>query len=376
MKKSYLFFLASFLFLVSCNKNTTKIEGSFSDNTNDGKLVYLQTIDVRAMNSSQGLVLDSATVKDGKFQLKTELKESPVIGMVSIGKMKDLRPNDNPVMASLVLEPGTVRLSFDKTTYTLDGTPKNKDINKVVAVMNKANVLQEEARLAGSLEAVPLDEKGQNFMTRMQTLVKEMQDETFTFTKANMNNKVGEFMLMTSGDSFSEEQLKELLTLADSSFLKLPAIAELQEFLNGGNDNYDIKTPTFENIQLADVNGQTVNLSDYIGKGKYVLVDFWATWCGPCMQEIPNLKKAYNTYKPKGFEIVGISLDRDPGAWKRVINDRGLNWIHLYDVKQEAATFYNVVSIPHTLLFDKEGNLIDMRLRGQGLEKKLEELLK
>jgi len=382
MKKSCLFLLVCFLLFVSCNGNTTKIEGRFSDNTNDGKLVYLQTMDARTLNNSKILLLDSATVKDGKFELKTsDLEENPVIGLVSVGKVEDMKPNENPVMASLVLEPGTIIVSFDKSTYTLDGTQKNKDLNKVVAALSKANTMQEEIRMAGSLEAVPADESGQDIMARMQKMGKEIQDETFAFTKANMNNRVGEFMFMTSAESFTEAQIKELLAMADSGFLALAPIKGLQEILNGQSPSYgDMqntapKDISFENVQLVDMNDKIVNLSDYVGKGKYVLVDFWATWCGPCMQEIPNIKKAYDTYKSKGFEIVGISLDQDKNAWKKIVNDKGMSWVQLHDTNQEAAVLYNVVSIPYTLLFDKEGKLVDMNLRGAKLENKLKELL-
>lgn len=381
MKKSCLFLFMPLLLFIACSGSTSKVEGQFSDNTNDGKLVYLQTMNPRDLGSSDISILDSATVKDGKFHLKSDYKDTPVIGLVSVGKVKDMKPNENPVMASIVLEPGTIKLSFEKSTYSVEGTERNKELNKVITVLSKGNTMQEEIRMAGSLEAVPADENGQDIMARMQKIGKEIQDETFTFTKANMSNKVGEFMFMTSAESFTEAQLKELLALADSGFLALAPIKGLNDMLNGHAHDHDhshgmdSKDVTFENVQLVDMNGKIVSLSDYVGKGKYVLVDFWATWCGPCIQEIPNLKKAYDAYKSKGFEIVGISLDQDKGAWKKMVSDKGMSWIQLHDTNQEAAVLYNVVNIPYTLLFDKEGKLVDMNLRGPKLENKLKELL-
>jgi thiol-disulfide isomerase/thioredoxin len=382
MKKSCLFLLASLLFLVSCDKNTIKIEGSFEDNSNDGKLVFLQTMDSRDLNSTNIQILDSAEVKNGKFQINTSLEETPIIGLISIGKIKDAQPGDNPIVGSIAVEPGTTKISFSKSNYTLSGTPRNEEMNKVVAVMSKFTDIQDEVVAAGSVEAVPVDESGLDVMGRMHKLSEEMRAVSFDFTKANMNNKLGEFMFMTTAEAFTDEQLKELLTLADSAFLKQPAITSLQQMLNGDpmshshNDMHTHDDITFENVQLVDMDGKIVSLSDYVGKGKYVLVDFWATWCGPCMQEVPNLIKAYGAYRSKGFEIVGISLDQDKDAWKRVVKEKGMLWVQLHDTSQQAATLYNVVSIPYTLLFDKDGEVVAMNLRGGQLEQKLSELLK
>ena len=363
-------FITAILSLTGCSNNIAKIEGTFSDNTNDEKRVYLQSIDIK--DAQKVNVLDSATVKNGKFELKAEVTDWPAMGFVSVGKMEELMSgvHENPVMASFVIEPGTTKIAFEKSTYTLAGTPKNEEMNKVVSVMNKANKMQQEVMaVGGSVSAVPHDENGQDIMTRMQNLSKEMQNETYAFLKSNMNNKAGEFMFMTSGNSLSGEQLKELLALADSSFIKMPEIAELIQALNN-------EVSSMDEITLVDISGKEVKLSDYIGKGKYVLVDFWATWCGPCMQEVPNLKKVYEQYKNKGFEIVGISLDHEQNVWKKVIGEKGMSWTHLYDIDKKAATFYSVSSIPFTILFDKEGNIIDANLRGSKLEEKLKELIK
>ena len=376
MKKSLLFLLGSLLFLISCDKNTVKIEGSFSDNTNDGKYVFLQTMDSRKLNDTKVQVLDSAEIKNGKFQIKTSLEETPVIGLVSVGKLESLAPGENPVMGSVALEPGTINISFTKSAYTIDGTPINNDMNKVITVLSKFNDLQEEVRAAGSVEAVPADENGMDVMGRMQKLTKDMQEESFAFTKANMSNKVGEFMFLTTAEAFSEDQLKELLALADSGFLKMPSIVGLQAVLNEDHSSHDHgHSHDYDNIQLAGIDGSLVNLSDHIGKGKYVLVDFWATWCGPCIQEVPNLVKAYAAYKSKGFEIVGISLDQDMDAWKRVVKEKNMSWVHLHDSNQHAAMAYNVVSIPYTILFDKDGHPVATNLRGAQLEQKLAELM-
>jgi len=128
-------------------------------------------------------------------------------------------------------------------------------------------------------------------------------------------------------------------------------------------------------ISLKDPDGNTIKLSSL--KGQYVLIDFWASWCGPCRRENPNNVKLYNKYHEKGFEIYAVSLDKDKQAWLNAIENDGLTWIHVSDLKfwdSEGAKKYNVTGIPYTVLLDKEGKIIGKGLRGNSLKNKLEEI--
>lgn len=129
-------------------------------------------------------------------------------------------------------------------------------------------------------------------------------------------------------------------------------------------------------ITLATPAGGTLSLSDL--RGKYVLVDFWASWCKPCRVENPNVVRMYNKYKDKGFEILGVSLDRNKDQWLAAIQQDGLTWKHISDLKfwsSAAAQTYGVGSIPYTVLVDPQGKVIAQNLRGPSLEAKLAELL-
>jgi peroxiredoxin len=128
----------------------------------------------------------------------------------------------------------------------------------------------------------------------------------------------------------------------------------------------------------ADVNGQPVKLSSF--RGKYVLIDFWASWCGPCRQENPNVVKIFNKFKEKNFTILGVSLDRESSKedWINAINNDGLSWTQVSDLKfwnSEAAVLYDVSAIPANFLIGPDGKIIAKNLRGRSLEHKLEELL-
>jgi thiol-disulfide isomerase/thioredoxin len=132
-----------------------------------------------------------------------------------------------------------------------------------------------------------------------------------------------------------------------------------------------------EALEIAEPNpeGDTIPLSSL--RGKYVLLDFWASWCGPCRKENPTLVSNYNKYKSKGFEIYQVSLDKDKNAWLQAIKDDNLNWTHVSDLKfwnSYPAKLYQVQSIPANFLLDPEGKIIASNLRGQALDNKLKEI--
>lgn len=135
----------------------------------------------------------------------------------------------------------------------------------------------------------------------------------------------------------------------------------------------------FKELSMQDMDGKTVKLSDWAGKGKYVLVDFWASWCGPCRHEMPNVVNAYAKYKDKNFEIVGVSFDNNKAKWIEAVKQLDMTWPQMSDLKGwkcAATTVYGISSIPSNILLDPQGKIIAIDLRGEDLHKELAEVLK
>lgn len=213
----------------------------------------------------------------------------------------------------------------------------------------------------------------------VQDTYTRVRDSLWTFLRVNISNDPGSLAWLFFLEKLDIEQDLEYYNMVtdalsarfpDNFYVKnLVRKMEAERRLGIGGLAPDIRLPSPE--------GDTLALSAL--RGKVVLIDFWAGWCSPCRKENPNLRRIYRKYKPYGFEIFGVSLDKTRESWLGAVASDSISWPQVSDLKywqSEAASTYQVTSIPHTVLLDREGRIIARKLRGEALEQKLEEIFR
>ena len=199
---------------------------------------------------------------------------------------------------------------------------------------------------------------------------------TKTYLVANIPSALSDYLFAMYENKFSEPEKEIVMKKMDAGhhyyyYKGMMEEKKAQEATAIGK--------TYTDFAMPNPQGKTVKVSDYVKKNKYTLIDFWASWCGPCRKEMPTVVKAYSTYHKKGFEVVGVSFDNNKGAWTKAIKTLNLPWPHMSDLKGwgcAAASIYNVKGIPANVLVDKNGTIIAKDLRGEDLLNKLAELMK
>lgn len=354
------------LLLGSCTKHN-ELNGTFANKSNDGRKVYLLTMKSLKDNFEP---VDSTVIQDGKFKFQLKETSEPSVGYIVVKDASPGTPNGIP----FVYENGSIEVKIDSVAKTT-GTPMNEKcqvfFDKLSGVVKRLDALDVK------ISQTPDDSLREGYIAQMDDLNKEMGNIGFNFVKENIKNRVGEFYFVSFMGIFSDEQIKELQGLATPEHKKL--VEEILSMKQSQNVGGGFVGKKYIDISGNNPEGKKIALSDYIGKNKAVLIDFWASWCGPCIKEMPNVVRAYAAYKAKGFEIVGVSLDEDKAAWTAALKKMNMTWPQMSDLKgwgSELSAPYHVQGIPFTLLIDQQGNIIAENLRGDQLEQKLAELLK
>lgn len=349
-------------FMACQNSPSYKVTGTVEDIT-DGDTIYLQEY------AGGDLVkLDSAIVKGGTFVF-TGKQDTAVNRYITYMK------GDKRFFTDLFLENGNINVTLGKESK-ISGTPNNdayqKFKNDFMALSKEMNEMYQKAQSDTSLT----EEQVAEVMAEIEKKDSIGMEMVYQTIEANITNPVGVYLLPSYAGAFDLERQKALVEkipagLTDERINKLKAHIETSEKTAVGQKYIDFSMQTPE--------GETVSLSSFISKNKYTLIDFWASWCGPCRKEMPNVVAAYNEFKAKGFGIVGVSLDENAEQWKEAIKALNITWPQMSDLKgwsNEGAKLYGVNSIPATVLVDQDGTIIARNLRGEDIKAKLSELLK
>jgi peroxiredoxin len=367
--------LSVILLLSFCDSNKKNSSFQLKGTLSDSKA---ETLYLEKLGSAKQVIIDSVILdENGNFEFTNY---TPKIGFYRI------KTNDKN-FAMLVLD------SADKVTIT--GSVKDLGNTFKVEGSSETSIFIEYNNLSKSRD-IKLDSLNKEFQLLMETnkmdsirmdslsaIFEAPYNSIINRTNTLMVDKISKNTNMYSSimaiQALDPDKYSDLYKSLDAGLSKkfpndknvimFHEVVERMLSTNVGQFAPEISLPT--------PNGKEIALSSL--KGKLVLIDFWASWCGPCRKEMPNVIKIYSKFKNKGFEIYGVSLDQDKEKWMEAITKYGINWPQVSDLKywdNVAARIYNVQGIPYTVLIDKDGKIIAKNLRGQELEKKIAEVLK
>jgi len=329
-------------------------------------------------------MIDSTIMKNGKFLFRGTVGAPKEAHIVVKHNNLPPDPTTRPVedILPFLIEDRTITIAAKDSikNAVITGSQTNDDNVKINALLkpyySKYDVLNKEFR-----EQSPGKQKDSAYIASLDQRASEIQKEIISVKMKYVKANPGRYMALMAFNStlppeFDAIAAEKEFNALDPAIRKSDLGLELQARIAKVKKTQDgAEAPDFTQL---DVNGKPVKLSDF--RGKYVLLDFWASWCGPCRRENPNVVKAYQTYKDKGFTVLGVSLDRDGDRdkWLAAIEKDGLPWTQVSDLKaweNEAAKLYEVNAIPMNFLIDPNGKIIAKYLRGAALEETLEKVL-
>ena len=367
MKKLLLTIMSAMLLTSVSAQNGYTITGT-AEGTVKGDTIFLCEM--------QGLFamvpLDTAIVKKGKFEFTGQFDGCTHRYLLAMHK------GENVATAAILLEnaPISVQMFKDEKKNIIVGGPSARLWDEY-----ERGAKEFDDRMAADwsvcLDTLVAEDNKIKERLLVNTYSADRKNYTKRFMLQHIGTPVADYLLAQTQSDFTKEEQEQLL--------KLFGQQKQQFYVYKGimaQRAIDQRTgigAQFTDFSMPDPKGKMISVSDYVKKNKYTLIDFWASWCGPCRAEMPTVVKAYDLYHAKGFEVVGVSLDNNKEAWIKAIDQLKMPWPHMSDIKGwgcAGAALYNVKGIPANVLIDQQGKIVAKNLRGQDLLDKMAELLK
>lgn len=367
------------------NRGVFKLEGNIGEKSYDGLYIYLTALD--PVDRENDCKIDSALIKNGHYTFTLPAPQAPYFASLA------LPPKDHTFVYGLpeskcIVEEGDVKLTYSPVGVELTGGVLNQKYeNEVLAkereIRNQGLALAKEREtLEKSKQLLP--EEMDAFNERLRALYRGLAPAELKFMSDLIATNVGAYLFFSRPQQYydaadyarlSQAVAPELLQKAEkraqrAEAAKAQRILAMQQTTEGNR---------YSNFKCKDSDGKEVQLSDFVKPGRMLLIDFWASWCGPCIQELGFIKRLYKDYHDKGLDIVSVSLDTNKGAWQKAVAKHKLPWPQISDLKGfdgEAAKAYAVSAIPFIILIDGDGNIAIRNLHDHLLENAIKARIK
>ncbi|MGM9803723.1 MAG: TlpA family protein disulfide reductase [Muribaculaceae bacterium] len=341
---------------LSATNRHYKLTTTYPDSSHNGKEVVLINFDTEEP-------MGKTVVTDCKAVIEGEIEGSCVANLSTAG-----------AGSYVVIEGGEITLHYQESaprTGTATGTPLNEAFNAFFANNNRHNNAAMDIAISLRNGEISRDEA----QRRRDSIGVKMNQGIVELYKTNINNGVGRWAftnyIMRYRADFNA--LKEALAQVPEDYANLPKVKQVYAQAEA-KAKTDVGAK-FIDFTVQETETKSTKLSDYVGRGKVVIVDFWASWCGPCRREMPGLKEIYAKYRDKGLEIVGVAVWDKPEATLRAIEQQDLPWKHIINAQKVPSTAYGFNEIPHIIVFDADGTILAKGLQGEELKAKIDEIM-